>query len=95
MYYTTGYNLGREIGSADGVWVIVAFIIAIIGAIIIVKNLNIYITNELGYPLHLLSFGLVSTGIMLGISLLVAFLGTFIPVFLIARKKPVDSLRSN
>lgn len=74
---------------------IVCLIIAIIGAIIIVKNLNIYITNELGYPLHLLSFGLVSTGIMLGISLLVAFLGTFIPVFLIARKKPVDSLRSN
>ena len=34
MYYTTGYNLGREIGSADGVWVIVAFVIAIIGAIL-------------------------------------------------------------
>ena len=34
MYYTTGYNLGREFGSAAGIWTIVAFILAVIGAVL-------------------------------------------------------------
>ena len=37
MYYTTGYgldDLGYKLGSNSGVWIIVAFILAVIGAIL-------------------------------------------------------------
>lgn len=73
---------------------LLAFIIALIGAIIVVVNLNTYISNELTFTLHLLDFGILSVLIMLAIAVAVAVVGTFIPVTLISRKKPVDSLRS-
>ena len=73
---------------------LLSFIIAIIAAFIIVIILNNYITAQLGMTLKLLTFGPLSVVLMLGIALVVAIIGTFIPVFIIARKKPVDSLRS-
>ena len=73
---------------------LLGFIIAVISAFIIVMVLNNNLSNELKIPLVLLSFGVISVLLMLGISVLVALVGTFIPVLLISRKKPVDSLRS-
>ena len=73
---------------------LLSFIIALIGAFIIVVFLNKYITNTLGMSLKLLTFGPLSVVLMLGIAVGVAIIGTFIPVFIISRKKPVDSLRS-
>ncbi len=73
---------------------LLSFIIALIGAFIIVVFLNKYITDTLGMSLKLLTFGPLSIILMLGIAIVVAILGTFIPVFIISRKKPVDSLRS-
>ena len=72
----------------------VAFIVALIGAIIVVVYMNGYISDKLTYPLHLLTFGPLSVIIMLSIAVAVAAIGTFIPVTIISRKKPVDSLRS-
>ncbi len=73
---------------------LVAFIVALIGAIIVVVYMNGYISDKLTYPLHLLTFGPLSVIIMLSIAVAVAAVGTFIPVTIISRKKPVDSLRS-
>ena len=73
---------------------LLSFIIALIGAFIIVLFLNKYITDTLDMSLKLLTFGPLSIILMLGIAIVVAILGTFIPVFIISRKKPVDSLRS-
>ena len=74
---------------------LLAFGIALIGAIAIVLYLNGYITTKLGYSMQLLTFGIKSILMMLGIAVAVAIIGTFIPVTLISRKKPVDSLRAN
>ena len=73
---------------------LLAFFLALIGAFSIVLYLNSYIAQELGLALKLLTFGPLSVSLMLGIAVLVAIIATFIPVYLISRKKPVESLRS-
>ena len=76
-----------------------AFIIALINfvlaaatsitAVIIANN---YMRSA-GINITLLSFGPVQIAIMLGVSVLVAVLASFLPVKAIARKKPVDAIK--
>jgi ABC-type antimicrobial peptide transport system permease subunit len=46
-----------------------------------------------GINITLLSFGIVQVLIMLGISVLVAAIASFLPVYKIAHKKPVDAIK--
>ncbi|MBP3395982.1 MAG: hypothetical protein J6L87_02295, partial [Clostridia bacterium] len=54
--------------------------------------LNNYMRNQ-GINITLLSFGIVQVLIMLGISVLVAAIASFLPVYKIAHKKPVDAIK--
>ena len=77
-----------------------AFIVALInfalsvgGTILAVNIVNRVFRSELSLLITLLNFSIRQVLLILGISLLVAFLGSLIPTDKIARKKPVDAIR--
>lgn len=68
------------------------FLLATATSIAAVIVLNFYMRNS-GINITLLSFGPVQIAIMLGVSIVVAALASFLPVYGIARKKPVDAIK--
>ena len=68
------------------------FLLAVAASVAAVLVLNYYMRNS-GINITLLSFGAVQIAIMLGVSILVAALASFLPVNGIARKKPVDAIK--
>ena len=68
------------------------FLLAVAASVAAVLVLNYYMRNS-GINITLLSFGTVQIAIMLGVSILVAALASFLPVNGIARKKPVDAIK--
>lgn len=52
------------------------------------------IATELGIPLALFVFGPLSVLIMIGIAVVTSVISTFMPVYSIAKKRPVESLRA-
>ncbi len=71
---------------------IINFILAVAASVTAVLVLNWYMRGE-GINITLLSFGPVQVIIMLAISVAVAALGAFLPVYGIAKKKPVDAIK--
>ncbi|MBQ3056397.1 MAG: FtsX-like permease family protein, partial [Clostridia bacterium] len=71
---------------------LINFALAVATSIAAVLVLNYYMRNS-GINITLLSFGAVQVAIMLGVSILVAALASFLPVRSIARKKPVDAIK--
>jgi ABC-type antimicrobial peptide transport system permease subunit len=74
---------------------VIAFIcslISIIGTNIVCSALNSSIASELGASIFV--FGPFSMLIIIGTALLTAILATFVPVWMAARKKPVESIKS-
>ena len=72
----------------------ICLVLAIVCSIVGVHYLNIAITEGMGINFTLFSFNILSVLMMLGVAAVVAFLGTFLPVFRISRKKPVESMRT-
>ena len=68
------------------------FMLAVAASIAAVIAANTYMRNS-GINITLLSFGPVQIAIMLGVSIVVAVLASFLPVYGIARKKPVDAIK--
>ena len=71
---------------------LINFVLASVTSIAAVIILNNYMRNQ-GINITLLSFGVVQLGLMLGISVLVAAIASFLPVYKIAHKKPVDAIK--
>lgn len=71
---------------------IINFVMATAASIAAVIILNTYMRNS-GINITLLSFGPLQILIMLGVSVLVAAIGAFLPVYKIAHKKPVDAIK--
>ena len=74
---------------------VIAFIcsiISIIGTTVVCSALNTSIAAELGASIFV--FGPFSMLIIIGTALLTAILATFVPVWIAARKKPVESIRA-
>ena len=71
---------------------IINFVLATAASLTTVLVLNNYMRNQ-GINITLLSFGIVQVLIMLGISVLVAAIASFLPVYKIAHKKPVDAIK--
>ncbi len=74
---------------------VIAFIcslISIIGTSLVCSALNTSIAAEIGASIFV--FGPFSMLIIIGTALLTAILATFIPVWIAARKKPVESIRA-
>lgn len=71
---------------------LINFLLAVATSVAAVMVLNYYMRNS-GINITLLSFGALQIIIMLGVSILVAALASFLPVRSIARKKPVDAIK--
>ncbi len=68
------------------------FVLAVAASLTTVIVLNTYMRNQ-GINITLLSFGPLQVLIMLGVSILVAAIASFLPVYRIAHKKPVDAIK--
>jgi len=71
---------------------LINFVLAVAASLTTVIILNNYMRNS-GINITLLRFGAGQVLLMLGISILVAVLSSFLPVYKIARKKPVDAIK--
>ena len=70
----------------------ICIVLSAIGSVILCNSLNAEVGASLGASLFV--FGPLSILFLIGIALLTAFIATFLPVYLAARKKPVDSIRA-
>lgn len=70
------------------------FMISTIASAIICSVINSALIGGLGITLSLMVFGFRQVMLMLGVSLLVAFIASFFPVFRFARKNPIDSINN-
>ncbi|MBO7341250.1 MAG: ABC transporter permease, partial [Clostridia bacterium] len=68
------------------------FLLATAASVATVIVLNNYMRSS-GINITLLSFGPMQVAVMLGVSVLVAVLASFLPVYKIAHKKPVDAIK--
>ncbi len=75
---------------------IIAFINFLLSAAVSlggVLAINMFLRDELGMDLTLLSFGIRQIALLLGVSVLVALISSFFPTYKIARKQPVDAMK--
>ena len=73
---------------------LIEFILSFFGTMALMIYFNIYISQETGIIGQTFVYGPLQWALMLGISLIVAFLASFLPVVLVAKKKPVDAIRA-
>lgn len=71
---------------------LICFVLAMIACFVICPVLNNQVAASLGASVFI--FGPVSWLIMLAIALVTSIIATFLPVYSIARKKPVESIRA-
>ncbi len=71
---------------------LIDFVLATALAAILIPFLNN--TIQSGLNLTLLIFGIRQVGLVLGVSVLVAFLASFFPVMHVAKKKPIEAIRN-
>lgn len=64
---------------------------AITGAVC--AGLNGILRNDFSLPVTLLHFGAAELFLILGVSLVTAFIGSALPVFRLSKKRPVDTMR--
>ena len=69
------------------------FFLAIVATGVVSAIINSILREDIGILITILSFGLRQIGLLLLVSLAVAFISTFIPVKKIASKKPIDAIR--
>lgn len=88
-----GTDVFKIFFSESIVIVMICFILALIGNILVCNVINVQMGKGLS-GVNLLVFGPKSILLIFGISILVSIISTFLPVYSIARKKPVDSIRA-
>lgn len=69
-------------------------VLSMIGTAILTAVINGILLSQLGFAVKLFVFGPIPILFMLAIAVFVAFISTFLPVYLTARKKPVESIRA-
>ena len=73
---------------------IINFILSSIATFVVAFVVNGVIRNQYGFTLTLLSVGIRQFALILGVGVLVAFIGSFLPVMRIARKRPIDAIQN-
>lgn len=73
---------------------LINFVLASIATVVVCSIINWSIINKLGIKITLLVVGPLQIAVILGVSLLSAFLASLIPVMKIARKKPIDAINN-
>lgn len=87
-----GTDVFKIFFSESFVITLICLILSITATITICTILNDVLNNEIG--LSIFVFGLMSYGVLILVGTLTALFATYIPVYLTARKKPVDSIRA-
>ena len=77
-----------------GIIALISFAIAVVGTVFAVYYFNNLFKDQLGLIIKVFNLGIRQFGLMLGISLATALIASFIPVYRIARKKPVDAIKN-
>ena len=72
---------------------LINFTLATIAVFVASYFINSAVRTELGFPITLLHAGIRQIALVFGVSVLVAFVGSFFPVSKIARKNPIDAMR--
>ena len=72
---------------------LINFVLAIASVFVASYFINGAVRTELGFPITLLHAGPRQIGLVFGISVLVAFVGSFFPVRKIAKKNPIDAMK--
>ena len=73
---------------------LINFILAFVGCFVACYFINRMFRTEYGFLITILHVGIRQLLLMFGVSFVVAFISSFIPVYLTARKKPIDAIRS-
>ena len=73
---------------------IINFILAFVGCFIACYFINRMFRNNYGFLITVLRMGVRQLILMFIVSFVVAVISSFIPVYLTARKKPIDAIRS-
>ena len=69
------------------------FALSALGVFAATAIINYVIRNQLGVLITILSFDLRQIVLLLGVSIIVAFVASYIPVKKIASKRPIDAIR--
>ncbi len=89
-----GIDVFKIFFSESGIIVGICLILAIIGTGVLTFVINRSLKTEFGLAISIFILGPMPILLMTAVAAAVAFIGTFLPVFLAARKKPVDSIKS-
>ena len=71
---------------------VICFVLSVIASVILCGVVNDLVSSQL--QVTLLVFGPLSLLVLIGIAAVTSFIATFLPVYSIAKKKPVDSIRA-
>ena len=75
---------------------IIAFInwiVSVIATGVLISVINTAFRTEYNMVITLLHFGIIQIVLMFAISIIVAFVASFIPVYKVAKKKPIEAIR--
>jgi len=70
------------------------FVLSSIATIIVCNVINGIVLAKLPVDIALLNAGIRQIVLILGVSVLSAFLGSFLPTFKISRKRPIDAINN-
>ena len=87
-----GNDLFKIFFSESGLIALICSIIAIATSIIVCWRLNVMMQEEVG--LSMLNFGPINIGLILAGAIVIAIIGTLVPVIIAAKKPPVESIRT-
>ena len=87
-----GTDLFKIFFCESGLLALICVVLAIIGTILTCNSLNQSLAENIN--LVLLKFSIINVGLIFAGALLIAVVGTFIPVFIASKKQPVESIRT-
>ncbi len=89
-----GTDVFKIFFSESAIVVIACWILSIIVTAIMAAVINAILLGSYSLPVTIVIFGPLSVLMMLGIAIVVAFLGTFLPVYNASRRRPAESIRA-
>lgn len=89
-----GWDVFKIFFAESAIITLICLAFSIVGSIITVFCLNNIIAEAMSFQYTLFVFGIFSLLLMIAEALLIAFIGTFFPVYNVSKKKPVESMRT-
>lgn len=89
----SGGDVFKIFMSESAIVVIICSIVSVILTGVISSAVNASVSAQFGIPFSMFTFGIVSVAMIFGIAVVAALISTFLPVYLNARKRPVEAIR--